>query len=152
MPRRPRRDLPAEGIYHVTARGVAGLPIFLADLDRIDFLGLLRSVTQTLRWKCHAFCLLSTHYHLIVETPLICLSGGMRKLNGTYAQRFNRRHDRRGHLFESRFASWVVHDEDHLEAACSYILANPVAAGLCEAVGDWPWAAVLNGAPGRVLD
>jgi REP element-mobilizing transposase RayT len=144
VPRRPRRELPPLGVYHVTARGAAGLPIFFADLDRVDFLSLFRSVARVERWKCHAFCLLETHYHLVLETPLVRLSSGMRHLNGTYAQRFNRRHDRRGHVFESRFVSWIVRDEEHLAAACRYVLANPVAAGLCDAVGDWPWAAVLN--------
>ena len=63
----------------------------------------------------------------------------MRRLNGTYARRFNARHERRGHLFEGRFSAWVVRDEEHLEATLRYVLDNPRRAGLCEDGNDWPW-------------
>jgi REP element-mobilizing transposase RayT len=143
MPRFPRSQLPAEGIYHVTARGVAGLPIFVSDIDRLDFLDLLTSIVSATAWKCHTFCLMSTHYHLVIETMVERLSRGMHQLNGRYALRFNRRNERRGHLFESRFSAWVVRDEAHFEATCRYVLDNALRAGLSTTDEPWPWAGRL---------
>jgi REP element-mobilizing transposase RayT len=83
---------------------------------------------------------MTTHYHLLLETRSEALSRGMQRLNGLYAQRFNSRHGRRGHVFEQRFQSYAVQDEDHFLAASEYILQNPVKAGLCESATDWPWS------------
>jgi putative transposase len=139
MPRQPRRALPPAGIYHLTGRGVARTAIFLDDDERRLFLALLASEVERHDWLCHAFCLMTNHYHLIVSTQLWRLSDGMHRLNGIYAQAFNRRHSRTGHLFGERYGSWVVRDEQHLLAACHYVLQNPVRAGLCNRVDDWPW-------------
>lgn len=139
MPRIARNQLPPEGIYHVTARGAAGLPIFLNDVDRLDFLSLLKAIAAACGWRCHVYCLMTTHYHVVIEASLEHLSLGMHQLNGRYAMRFNRRHDRRGHLFESRFSAWVIRDDEHLEATCRYVLDNPSRAGLVTAE-PWHWA------------
>jgi REP element-mobilizing transposase RayT len=141
MPRVPRSHLPAEGIYHVTARGTGSQAIFVTDLDRLDFLNLLDRASRTAGWECHAWCLMTTHYHLVLETSLTRLSHAMHRLNATHAQRFNRRHDRRGHLFASRFSAWVVRDDAHFEATCRYVLDNPVRAGLSTPGEPWPWVA-----------
>ena len=87
----------------------------------------------------HALCLMTNHYHLVVETPRPQLSAGFHRLNGVYAQRFNNRHERRGHLFGDRFWSSVIDSEEYLAAVCRYVLGNPVRAGLCELSHDWPW-------------
>ena len=144
MPRIARSELPPEGIYHVTARGTGGEAIFLTDLDRIDFLDLAFAAGRRVDWRCHVWCLMTTHYHLVLETSLAHLSDGMHRLHTTYAQRFNRRHDRRGHLFESRFSSWVIRDDTHLEATCRYVLDNPARAGLSLDGHPWPWVARLD--------
>lgn len=86
------------------------------------------------------FCLMSSHFHLLVRAPLPNLSKGMHWLNGVYASRFNRRWGRVGHVFENRFHAWVMRDEPHWQRTCRYILDNPVKAGLCEFADDWPWA------------
>jgi REP element-mobilizing transposase RayT len=83
---------------------------------------------------------MTTHYHLIVETDHASLSQGMRRLNGGYAQTFNERHDRRGHLFGDRYSVYAIDREDHFEKSCLYVLENPVRAGLCERPSDWPWS------------
>src|SRR5712692_1108446 len=140
MPRVPRGHLSDYTFFHVTARGTGGIDIFLEDLDRADFLNLFTSTAERFDWVCHVICLMSTHYHAIVEEPQQRISAGMQRLNGTYARRFNRRHERRGHLFENRFVSWVVRDERHLALACRYVLNNPVRAGLCRTAEDWPWS------------
>ena len=64
----------------------------------------------------------------------------MHRLNGVYALRFNRRYGLRGHLFETRFSSWVIRDEEHLNAAIEYVLGNPVRAGLCREPREWRWS------------
>jgi putative transposase len=145
VPRRPRNLLP-DGIYHVTARGVAGAPIFVSDRDRRLFLELLADVIERFRWVCHAFCLMDTHYHLVVETTLARLSAGAHRLNGLYAMRFNAAHDRRGHVFGDRFWSSLVESEEHLEQACRYVVANPVRAGMCDEPSAWPWSRSRYGA------
>jgi REP element-mobilizing transposase RayT len=136
----PRRALP-DGYFHVTSRGNRGTRIFLEDLDRLDFLDLLQSTATLFAWRAHAHCLMGTHYHLVVEATRDRLSEGMRRLNGVYALRFNRRYGLRGHVFETRFSSWVIRDEQHLTAAVEYVLANPVRAGLCREPRDWQWSA-----------
>jgi putative transposase len=85
------------------------------------------------------------HYHLIVETTGARLSAGMHHANGLYAQRFNNKYDRSGHLFGDRFHTRMIRDEAHLREACRYVLANPVRAGLCEKPSDWPWSASRYG-------
>jgi REP element-mobilizing transposase RayT len=143
MPRRPRNVLP-DGAYHITARGVARTPIFVDDDDREVFLTLLLSTIQRHAWTCHAFCLMTNHYHLIVETLRGRLSRGMHRLNGCYAQAFNERHNRVGHLFQGRYSAYVIEGEDYLTRSCRYVVENPVRAGLCAAPRDWPWSSRLG--------
>ncbi len=140
MARRARRELPADGIYHVTARGVDSSPIVR---DRADWEALHELVLAAERrhgWLYDVYCLMSTHFHLVVRAQLPLLSRGMHWLNGVYAQRFNVRHRRTGHLFENRFSARVMRDDEHWERTCRYVLENPVKAGLCEFAADWPWS------------
>ena len=139
MARALRSDLP-DGFYHVTGRGVAKTKIFRDSTDRLAFLLLLRRTIDRFRWKWIVFCLMSTHYHVVIEATREDLSRGMHRLNGLYAQQFNARYARRGHLFGDRFSAWLIESEDHLTATCRYVLLNPVRAGLCGAIEDWPWS------------
>ncbi|HSC50421.1 MAG TPA: transposase [Gaiellaceae bacterium] len=140
MPRRPRHALPPDGIYHVTSRGV-DRDLIVRDLhDWVALQHLVLAAERRFDWKYDAYCLMSSHFHLLVRTPLARLSEGMHWLNGLYAQRFNRRWGRVGHLFQSRFEARVMRDERHWRNTCDYILGNPVKAGLCELAEDWPWS------------
>jgi putative transposase len=139
-----RSALP-DGAYHVTARGVDGAPIVLDDLDRLFFAGLLRATVIRFDWGCRAWCLMTNHFHLVLEARRADVSAGMKRLSGLHAQRFNHRHARRGHLFQDRFASWPIQDDDYLEVVCEYVLANPVRAGLTARPEDWRWSGL--GAP-----
>jgi putative transposase len=139
MPRRPRKDLPG-GIFHVTARGVAGSSIFLDEHDRRRFVLLLDQTTDLWGWHVVAWCLMDTHYHLVVEAEREQMSLAVHRLNCLYAMYVNRRYDRRGHLFENRYSSWVVEDEEHLNKTVEYVLNNPVNAGLCVEARDWLWS------------
>jgi REP element-mobilizing transposase RayT len=139
MGRIPRYQL--EGTFHhVTARATGGHALFVDDDDRTYFLALFRRSITRFRWRCHAYCLMGTHYHLIIEAPLEQLSRGMHRLNSLYAMGFNERHRRQGRLFADRFASYVVRDEAHFAAALEYVLQNPVKAGLCKRAADWSWS------------
>jgi REP element-mobilizing transposase RayT len=120
---------------------VARTATFRADDEYRLFLRLLVRVVERHEWRMHGFCLMPNHYHLVVETELCRLSAGVQGLNGVYAQAFNRRHGRWGHLFGERFASWVVEDA-HLVNTIEYVLQNPVRAGLVARAADWPWVAV----------
>jgi len=81
-----------------------------------------------------------THYHLVIQGKRDDVSIGVQWLNGTYAQSFNRRHRRWGHLFGARFGAWVVDRDEHLAATCNYVLQNPVRAGLVARARAWPWS------------
>jgi len=95
---RPLRIEYEGAVYHVTSRGNAQADIYLSDDDREMFLDVLGDVVERFGWMCHAYCLMSNHYHLMIETPQTNLSRGMRQLNGVYTQKFNRRHARVGHI------------------------------------------------------
>ena len=139
MPRILRTSLP-DGFFHVTARGVAKRTIFLDDDDYRTFMGLLAATVQRYRWDVFAFCLIENHYHVVLNATRERLSNGVQWLNGVYAQEFNQRYERWGHLFGARFASWVIETEEHLYAACHYVIENPVRAGLCDRAEEWPWS------------
>ena len=139
MPRRARREL-SDGGFHITAVGVAGSLIFIDDFDRRRFALLLDEVSDRWGWEVIVWCLMGTHYHLVVRARREQMSHAVHRLNGLYAQGFNRRHERRGHLFQNRFSSWVIRDEEHLRTTIAYVLNNPVAAGLCAEAKDWLWS------------
>ncbi|MGH3130128.1 MAG: REP-associated tyrosine transposase [Gaiellaceae bacterium] len=139
MPR-PLRLQPAGGIFHLTTRGNRRGEIVRDDEDCGEFVALLEDVISRFDWRCHSYCLMTNHYHLLVETTNENLSMGMHRLNGFHARRFNRRHGLTGHLFERRFHSILVESEFHLLELCRYIVLNPVRAGLCASPADWPWS------------
>jgi REP element-mobilizing transposase RayT len=139
MSRPLRLHLPG-GIYHVTARGNARRAIFEDDDDCAGFLIVLASTVARYRVRCHAYCLMGNHYHLLVQTPEPNLSLAMRQLNGVYTQRFNRRHERCGHVLQGRFGAQLVDGDAYLREVCRYIVLNPVRAGLVAHPGEWRWS------------
>jgi putative transposase len=116
------------------------MPIYRDADDRRVFLGLLGLAADECEWTCHTFCLMTNHYHLVIDTTREYLSEGLRLLNGQYAQGFNGKYERWGHVFGERFWCRPV-PEEQLETVCTYVMMNPVRAGLCEEMGDWPWSA-----------
>lgn len=137
---RPPRLLAAGAFYHLTCRGVRKLPIYETDRDRTLFLALLRLTLRRFRWRCHTYCLMPNHFHLLAETADPNLSGGMHWLNTAYARIFNKRHGYSGHLFDRRFYSGLLEGEVQFAMGARYIDLNPVRARLCEAPADWPWS------------
>jgi REP element-mobilizing transposase RayT len=114
--------------------------MFTDDVDRTDFCNRLGRCVRRFQWRIPAFCLMETHYHFLAEVEENALQPGMQVLNGSYAQQFNRRHGRWGHLGGCRYSSTAVESERHLFRCIRYIALNPVEAGLCAAPQDWLWS------------
>jgi REP-associated tyrosine transposase len=137
--RKPRQEV-AGGTFHVYARGNDRRPIFVDDDDYRRYLKILGAAVWRFRWRCLAYCLMPNHVHLMVETPQANLGRGMHMLHGEYAQQFNRRHGRVGHLFQERFGSSLVATNARFFDLVAYIALNPVVARLCSRPADWMWS------------
>jgi len=140
---RPLRLEFAGALYHVTSRGDRREAIYEDDADHEQFLEALGHVIGAFNWRCHAYCLMSNHYHLVIATPDGNLSKRMRQLNGVFTQWSNRRHRRTGHLFQGRFKAVLVDEESHLLELARYVVLNPVRAGMVKAAEDWPWSSYV---------
>jgi REP element-mobilizing transposase RayT/DNA-binding CsgD family transcriptional regulator len=137
---RPLRIEYPGAVYHITSRGNEKKAVFKDDQDRENFLNTLQHVNKRYNWLCHAYCLMTNHYHLLIETPDGNLSLGMRQLNGVYTQLFNKRHKRNGHLFQGRFKGILIQKDSHLLEVCRYVVLNPLRAGMVESPEQWKWS------------
>ena len=137
---RPLRIEYPGAVYHITTRGNAYQDVFLDDTDREEFLEILEQTVDRFNWLCHAYCLMTNHYHLLIETVDPTLSRGMRQLNGVYTQAFNRRHERVGHLFQGRYKAILVEKEAYLLELSRYIVLNPVRAKMVKKPEEWEWS------------
>ena len=139
MPRRSREE--AEGaVHHAYARGNGKQRIYLNDRDRVAYLRLLAHAVRKHGWRCLAYSQMENHVHLLIETPRPNLGVGMDSLQGTYAQGFNRRHGRTGHLFQGPYGAVRVRSDAQLWMVLRYIAMNPVEAGLCARPEQWRWS------------
>ena len=141
-------------IYHLMSRGDRREEIFRDDLDRKSFLATLGAACQKSGWQVHAYCLMSNHFHLVVETPRANLVDGMKWLLGTYTMRFNRRHKLNGHLFAGRYKSLLVDGgtPGYLRTVCDYVHLNPVRARLLgkrERLQKYQWSSYPSYLRGR---
>ncbi len=138
MPRAPRATAES-GFYHVILRGNGRQIIFEDDADRRAFLELLVKRAEDAGIHVLAWCLMENHVHLVLEDPAQALSEMMQRLSGGYAQRFNRKSGRVGHVFENRFKSCPIENEAYLLQAIRYVHDNPENAGICPAA-EYPWS------------
>src|SRR5690242_19094191 len=97
-----------EIIYHVTQRGNGGQIIFSSDFERRFFLKELEITAERYEWRCLSYCLMSNHFHLVIDTAAPTLGDGMRRLGSVHAQMFNRRRPTYGHVYQERYGSVVV--------------------------------------------
>jgi putative transposase len=139
MPRPLRIQAPGAQ-YHITSSGNTARTLFRDNEERADFLDMVGDVVAGRGWMCRSYCVLSTHYHLLVETPEPDLAAGMQYLNGRYGQRVNRWRREKGHVFEARYDSVLVEGDGHRLELYRYIALNPVRAGLVENPEDWRWS------------
>jgi REP element-mobilizing transposase RayT len=139
MSRHPRDT--GAGIFHVFTHCVwVTRELYRTDDDRMDFLRRLARVTDDLGWTCLAYCLMTSHYHLIVEVTDGLLPKAMHRLNLGYVRDFNRKYVLRGHLQYEAYGARRIDGDADLAYRFKYLANNPVEAGLCETPGNWPWS------------
>lgn len=130
----------AGGVFHIYARGNNGELIFIDDEDRQRYLAFLVEQVEAFGLRLLAYCLMDNHIHLLVMTPEPNLGRAMQRLQGRYAQSFNRRHGRSGHLFQGRYGAVRLVSDAQLWTVAAYILLNPVNAGMCKSASDYAWS------------
>jgi REP-associated tyrosine transposase len=137
---RPLRIEFSSALYHVTSLGNDRADIYRDEEDRQAFLDGLGAVCRRMQGECYAYCLMTNHYHLVVETLVGNLSQGMRQVNGVYTQCFNRRHGHVGHVLQGRYQAILVDRDAYLLELVRYVVLNPVRAGMVKSPADWPWS------------
>lgn len=139
MPRKSRDT--GAGTFHVYTHCVWAVPHLYRDAtDRLEFLRHLARISARTGWTCIAYCLMASHYHLIVNVGDGVLPTAMHGLNLRYAIHHNRRYGLRGHVQFARYGSRRLADDGDLLHAFSYVVNNPVAAGLCASADGWRWS------------
>lgn len=129
MARKLRLEFPG-ACYHVINRGNYRSDIFKSEATKAAFAACLFEAAIKSNWLLHAFVVMRNHYHLALETPEGNLVSGMHWLQCTFATRFNRLRNERGHLFQGRYKALLVEEGDPLGMVCDYIHLNPVRAGI----------------------
>lgn len=137
---RPLRIEYSGAFYHVTSRGNEQKDVFKSQKDREKFLSYLESATERYGAVIHAYCLLSNHYHILLETPAGNLSQIMRHINGAYTIYFNIKRKRAGHLFQGRFKAILVEADEYATELSRYIHLNPVRAGIVARPEEYQWS------------
>ena len=154
MPRQPRFEHPG-AIYHVLNRGNYRSAIFETTGAKQALLRTLGETAEKMGWRVHAWAIMANHYHAAIETPQANLVEGMKHWQGTFAVRFNRLRDERGHIFQGRYKSLRVEPGKGLGPLCHYIHLNPVRAEVCslKTLDRWPWTSLgwLCNAPERPM-
>jgi len=154
VPRARRIDSPGL-IYHVFNRGVKRLRIFLDDTDRQQFLDFLYRAQNEFPFQLHCYCLMSNHYHLLLQTLNHSLSRTMQYFNGLFASWFNRKNAHVGHVFQGRFQSIPVNKDRYFTKVARYIHLNPVKAGIITRPEDYAWSnygRMIRGETDRLAD
>jgi len=121
-------------------RGLSREEVFVEDRDREQFFILMRELTRLWGLKVHAYCLMNTHYHLLLQTPKGELSRAMRHLDGIYTLKFNRLHGRGGPLFRGRYKAILIDAEEYFLTVARYIHHNPVDAGIVRDINQYKWS------------
>ena len=137
---RPLRIEYPGAFYHVTSRGNEQKDVFKSQKDRERFLSYLESAVVRYGAVIHAWCLMSNHYHLLLETPSGNLSQIMRHINGAYTTYFNVKRKRAGHLFQGRYKAILVEADEYAVELSRYIHLNPVRAGMVAKPEEYPWS------------
>ena len=141
MPRRARLDAPG-ALHHIMVRGINKAAIFSDEQDRQKFLERLGENIDAAACAIYAWVLMTNHVHLLFKSGGKGISAVMRKQLTWYAQYYNRRHKRTGHLFENRYKSILCEEENYLLALVRYIHLNPVRAGMVKTLEELdlhPW-------------
>jgi putative transposase len=136
---RPLRIQYPNAVYHVMNRGLGRQRTFLIDDDYEVFLETIKESSRYFNVHIVSYCLMSNHYHLLVQTPNANLNRMMRHLNGVYTQRFNKAHRSDGPLFRGRYKAILVQEDEYLTHLIRYIHLNPITANLAQNLTHYPW-------------
>ena len=139
MARALRIEYPG-AFYHVMHRGNAGSDIFKSQRDHERFLGYLGKAVERYELRIHTYCLMTNHYHLMIETPQANLSQATKWINVSYAAYFNRKRRRSGHLFQGRYKAILVDADEYLKHLSRYIHLNPIRARMVDHLKDYQWS------------
>lgn len=131
-------------MFHITSHSVWSAELFRDDVDRHRFIDELARTAKHHEWVCVELCLLTTHYHLIVDVKSGALPPGMQELNSRHAEQFNARHHLRGHVFAGRYGSRRIETDSHLLTAFRYVARNPIDAGLAARPAAWRWSSYAS--------
>src|SRR3989304_7735039 len=147
MPRGPRFIF-QNAFYHVFNRGINKQPIFLFEKDYHFFLGKLHNLKKQYDHSVYAFCLMPNHFHISVQTRKTPISKIMASLTTSYSMYFNRTYNHFGPVFQNRFKSILIENNEYFLKLSQYIYLNPVKAGLAEDPLFYPFSS-LKEALGR---
>ena len=148
---RAARQLSESGYMHLIVRGIGKQVLFEDRADRVYYLSLLRRYSSETEISVCAYCLMENHVHLLVHDKKEQTPSMMKKLGVSYALHFNRKYERVGHLFQDRFKSEAVEDDQYFLTVLRYILRNPVKAGICTSPADYPYCNIDDLLSGKVL-
>jgi REP-associated tyrosine transposase len=141
---RPWRIEYPGALYHVMSRGNERKPIFRDTDDRLLFLDLLGKASDRFDIEIYAYVLMTNHYHILLKTNESNLSRSMQWFGATYTRRYNIHHKRSGHLFQGRFKSFLIQNDDYLLRLSCYIHRNPLRAGMVKRLADYRWSSYLS--------
>lgn len=128
------------GIYHVNSKSVDGVKLFADESDYALYLRLLCRQARKSEWCVYAYTLMPNHFHVLLRLEKPTLSSGFQRLKSRYARLYNRRHGRRGALWQCRFFDSFVETTGHFYETIRYIALNAARANLCSRPEDWPWS------------
>ena len=127
------------GYYHIINRGVERRNIFLEPKDYDYFLELLLDIKKNYNITLHSYCLMTNHYHILLETKEENISDAIKYLNSFYAMYFNKKYKRPGHLWQGRFKSYYLYDDAHFWIVAKYIERNPIKANMATNIYDYKY-------------
>ena len=148
MPR-PLRPIGEGLVYHVINRGNGRQPVFFKDGDYLAFLKALGDVKERKPFALYGYCLMPNHIHLLLRPEGATVSRIVQSLLVSHTQRFHRNHGTCGHVWQGRFKSPVIQDDDHLSCVLRYIEANPLRAGMVKQAGYYRWSSFAAHGQGK---
>ena len=141
MPRRPRQKS-ATNCYHVVVRGLNKIAVFQDKREKTRILNLIRENYEKYNIKVYAYCIMSNHFHLLLEAELKELASFMAKIIASFAHYYNYKHNRTGYVFQGRFKSQCIENGSYFWSCLRYIHLNPVKAGMCKSIEDYVQSSV----------
>ncbi|MDD4834648.1 MAG: transposase [Lutispora sp.] len=142
MARKPRVEYPG-ALYHVMCRGNNGEYVLNKDEDKLIYLELVRKYKERYGFKLYSYCIMNNHVHLLIEMETVELSKIMQGIQQSFTQRYNKKYNRTGHVFQQRYKAVLCDKDNYLLQLIKYIHYNPVEAGI-EAGLNYQWSSHNN--------